>query len=371
VSFAVHKVTVRKSLAPRREPYWAAPIARGKFIGFRKIDDDSGTWIARMRDEAGRQQYRSLGIVTPAFDYDQAKEAAERWFELLETGVSAQVVTVADACRAYVTDRRSEKGDATARDAEARFERTIYKNAFGARPLDKIRAAHIKAWREHLGLKPATSNRTLIALKAALNLAVAQRQVSPSLAQEWRDVKPLKVAGGRRDLYLDLPQRQALIAASSGAVKNLILAAALTGARAGELVNATCSQFDARTKSMRFTGKTGTRTVGLSPAAVSLFKSLASGRPATDRILVRDDGKPWAHSDWDELVRGAAMAANLPAGVCLYTLRHSFITQAINSGMSTLVVARLVGTSVTMIERHYGHLVPAAARDQLAAVQMV
>jgi site-specific recombinase XerD len=86
---------------------------------------------------------------------------------------------------------------------------------------------------------------------------------------------------------------------------------------------------------------------------------------------VRDDGKPWAHSDWDELVRAAATEAALPAGVCLYTLRHSFITTALIAGMSTLDVARLVGTSVMMIEKHYGHLVASAARDRLAKVDLL
>lgn len=55
----------------------------------------------------------------------------------------------------------------------------------------------------------------------------------------------------------------------------------------------------------------------------------------------------------------------------LYTLRHSWITTALMSGMSTLDVARLTGTSLMMIEKHYGHLVDAAARERLAAVRIL
>jgi integrase len=73
----------------------------------------------------------------------------------------------------------------------------------------------------------------------------------------------------------------------------------------------------------------------------------------------------------DELVRNAGAKAKLPPGVCLYTLRHSFITQAITDGMTTLDVARLCGTSFGMIEKHYGHLVADAARKWLAAVTML
>lgn len=371
MSVSIHLSSVRKSLAPRREPYWAAPIARGRFIGFRKIDADSGTWIARMRDESGRQWYRSLGRVSDAFDFDRAKEEAGRWFKLRESGVSDDVVSVADACRQYVEDRRREKSEATAHDAEMRFRRTIYDHALGARPLAKLRAPHIKAWRHELDLAPASSNRNLATLKAALNLAVRNRQVPREIEQEWRDVRPLKVTGKRRTLYLDIEQRRALVAGCSGAIRDLVEGAALTGARPGELTGATRGQFDARTGSMTFVGKTGSRTVPLSPAALAFFKRLAQSKLPTARLFVRDDSKPWAHSDWDELVRNAAARAGLPVGTCLYTLRHSFITTAIVEGMSTLDVARLVGTSVSMIEQHYGHLVHGAVQERLARVKIL
>lgn len=376
-SHALQKANVRDALVTQREPYWAAPLARGQYVGLRKISPTAGTWIARMwlPDEGvrGKQKYKALGIATDDFDFDKAKAAAAEWFKQLEAGVKTDdVVTVADACRAYVADLRSAKRNDTAHDAEKRFERTIYENPLGGKVLTKLRTPQLKAWRDALGLKPSTSNRTLTALKAALNLAVAHRQVSASVAIEWAQVKPLKGAGKRRDLFLDIKQRRALLKAATGATHNLIEGAILTGARAGELVKATVSQFDARTKSMTFTGKTGTRMIPLSQAAVTLFKRLAKGKGPAERLLVRDDKQPWAHSDWDELVRDAATAAKLPAGCCLYTLRHSWITEALTSGMlSTLDVARLVGTSVMMIEKHYGHLVASAARERLAKVAMV
>jgi integrase len=355
-------------LAARREPYWGAPIAQGQHVGFRKISADAGTWIARYRAEGGVQEYRSLGSATDQFGFDQAKTAAIAWFKLKEAGISGAVTTVADACREYVTDRRREKGEATAHDAQMRFERTVDDNPLGAIHLAKLRTAHLKAWREGLKLSPASSNRTLVALKAALNLAVANRCVPADREIEWRSVKPLKGASRRRDLYLDLEQRRSLLASCEGAIRDLIEAVMVTGARAGELTHATRRQFDARTGSITLTGKTGTRTIPLSPPAVALFTRLSKSKLPNALLLVRDDGKPWAHSDWDELVRGAATQAKLPAGVCLYTLRHSFVTTALTAGMSTLDVARLAGTSLTMIEKHYGHLVSSAARERLALV---
>ena len=101
-------------------------------------------------------------------------------------------MTVEDACREYVVDRRREKGEATAHDAEMRFRRTVYESHFGRRPLAKLRSTHVKEWREALDLAPASANRTLAALKAALNLAVANRHVAAGQVIEWASVKHMK-----------------------------------------------------------------------------------------------------------------------------------------------------------------------------------
>ena len=338
-------------------------------MGYRKIDAERGSWVAR-RKENGRKTYKALGPETPTFGFIEARAAALKWFADVDHGISSKPHSVSDACKSYVEDREREKGAACAQDAKMRFKRTVDRTAFGDRPLDKLRAPHIKAWFHGLALSKASANRTLTALKAALNLAVANRLVTASAVQEWRDVKPFKDASRRRDLYLDLTQRRALLAQTSGALKDLLEAAMLTGARAGELVNATRGQFDARTGCISFKGKTGPRTVPLSVPALALFKRLSESKLPAARLLVRDDGSPGAHSDWDELVRDAAKAAKLPPKTCLYTMRHSFITQAIQDGLSILDVARLVGTSVMMVEKHYGHLVHTVARERLAKVVM-
>ena len=88
-------------------------------------------------------------------------------------------------------------------------------------------------------------------------------------------------------------------------------------------------------------------------------------------LFTRDDGKPWTHRKWSYPIREAAAKAKLPMGAKLYTLRHSWITDAILGGMSTLEVTRLSGTSLQMIEKHYGHLVHEAARQQLNQVTML
>ena len=57
---ALDSKTKRDKLAPRREPYWS-PLQKGAAVGFRKLETGDGTWIARWRDDEGKQKYRALG----------------------------------------------------------------------------------------------------------------------------------------------------------------------------------------------------------------------------------------------------------------------------------------------------------------------
>jgi integrase len=388
----IDKAHVRKALPPRHEPHWGPPVGKGRTLGFRKISAQAGTWVARMRDETGRKLYRALGTalvpagsVTPTLDYEQARAAAETWFRDKDRGVGGDAETVGEACRLYVADRRKQKGEATSKDYQRAFERSIYggggksgkkhdANAIASVHLAKFRTRHLTTWRDGLvdvGMSKSTANRMRTRLVAALNYAVRERYVGADVAQEWRSFQPFKGASKRRDLYLDVEQRRKLLKACAGNLRDLVEATMLTGARAGELVSARVKAFDKRSGSITLTGKTGTRTVPLSPAAVELFERVAEGKLPMAWLLTRDGAQPWRHSDWDELVRDAAKAAQLPAGTCLYTLRHSWITHALTEGMSALQVAKLVGTSLAMIDRNYGHLSQAAARADLARVAML
>lgn len=408
----------RDALAPCREPYFHK-LSKGRYIGLRKLTGGHATWIARYRDEHGAQHYQSLGDFSETFDFDQAKEAAERWIGEFERGVTnrqedGRLVTVASVCIEYVRALRAEGRMNAAHDAHMRFRRTVYgtvadgefgpsrpvatqkadlrparavkADVSGLRkwsaephgvadlPISKLRAPILKKWHVDLvaaGLSKAAANRTLTALKAALNKAVADRRASPIAAQEWTHVAPLKGAGKRRELFLDVSQRRALLAQATGGARDLIEVAMYTGCRAGELTKARRSAFDARTRTLSVSGKTGSRTIPLAPATLDVLQRLSRDKLPNAFLLVRDDGTPWGHSDWDELVKRAAVAAGLPAKTCLYTLRHSFITQALLDGVSTLEVSKIVGTSLVMIEKHYGHLVFNRAAESLAKVQIV
>jgi integrase len=51
-------------------------------------------------------------------------------------------------------------------------------------------------------------------------------------------------------------------------------------------------------------------------------------------------------------------------------LRHAFISEALSAGLTTLDVAKLTGTSLQMIQAHYGHLAMEVVKERLAKVVM-
>ena len=55
----------------------------------------------------------------------------------------------------------------------------------------------------------------------------------------------------------------------------------------------------------------------------------------------------------------AQVAAGIEPLRRVYDLRHTFATFALRAGISTFDLSRYMGASLTMIDRHYGHL----ARD--------
>ena len=303
--------------------------------------------------------------------------------------VAGGPMTVSDACREYVTALQKEGRKATADDAERRFERTVFHDRIGKIELSKLSQDAVEAWRDRIEsgqlpalpvkkgrpptakpLTKATVNRMRTTLVAALNRAVSRRKVTQDRVIEWANVKPYEKVGNRRELYLDRDQRRALLANAGADLRDVMECMALTGCRPGDPAAVLRRDYDARHATVTFRTKDHLRTVPLSPKAKALFDRLAKDRlPAAH--LFTNAGAAWKPHDWRELVKNAATAAKLPDGVVLYTLRHCWITDAITAGMSLLDVARISGTSLAMIDKHYGQLVLGAARDKLAEVNFL
>jgi integrase len=370
--------TKRNRLLPRREPYWE-PLQKGAALGFRKLTNGDGTWIARWRNDEDKQRYRALGNFN---DFDDAAKAAREWVTSCEQGASPKATTVRGACEAYVISLRNEGRAPTASDAEGRFKRLIYDASIGKMVLDRLRTNHVTKWLndqidvdeisddEDVRRSKDSANRNLSTFKAALNLAHRNRLVSTDAG--WATVQSFpKVGARRRDAFLSMEQRKALLSACPEDLALFVRAALLTGARPGELANLNAGDFDKSLGALTLSGKTGARTVAISSAAVSFFTDASKSKLPSAPMLATIYGQRWSKDGWKKIFKTAASTVKLPEAVVMYSLRHTAISEMILAGMDSFVVAKLTGTSVSMIEKNYGHLRHSAVTAKLDRVVMI
>jgi integrase len=390
---AIETVKQRNALAVRREPYWHL-IATGRHLGFRKTDD-GGHWIARSYDAATRKRhYRALGDFRTRPDnerFNLASKQAREWFDHLDAGGTTELVTVADACRHYV--RKAKTTDA-ALDAERRFARYVYDDPIASVALTKLRQTHVEAWRERLAASPARQpkrgakcrvktpqpaprprslasvNRDMVPMRAALYLAKSKGSVTSDAA--WASaLAPIANANGRRTLYIERRALRAFIAALPQDAAAFVSALAQLPIRPGALAALQVQHFSKTEGKLTIVkDKAGAgRNVPLPHHILPLFVAQTKWKLPGAPLFARANGKPWSKDDWKKPIAEAARTANLP-GLTAYTLRHCAITDLVTARHPLLSIAQMAGTSVQMIQKHYGHLIEDDARKALATLAL-
>jgi len=235
---------------------------------------------------------------------------------------------------------------------------------FGNTPLDRLKLQQIRKWfhsfvvagnDEEVRKSKATANRNFATLKAMLNLAYKEGLVPSDRA--WRGVERFKNPDGSRKDYLNPEQVTRLLEVSDGYFRDLLKAAILTGARYGELCRLKAGDLDKSKGLLNIPyGKTGSRTFPLIKSTKVFFAQMAKDKLPDAPLLTRDGVSPWGRSHQTKLMKEAVAAAKLPSSVVFYTMRHSFIADLIDQNMNVFDIAKITGTSIEMIEKHYGKL---------------
>lgn len=110
--------------------------------------------------------------------------------------------------------------------------------------------------------------------------------------------------------------------------------------------------------------------IKLPPQCAAILDSAAEGKAGGDPLFTREDGVAWNKDSWYAPIKAAVKAAGLPSSATAYTLRHSVISDLVHGGLDLLTVAQISGTSVAMIEKHYGHLRESIAEPALAGLAL-
>lgn len=230
--------------------------------------------------------------------------------------------------------------------------------------------------------KPANSTlvRERVAIAALLRYGKAVK-----LINDIPDLNPTQITAGpnRRPTltadewttFLKAADRWVADGVNTAVARDRQLAAlyfrllALSGIRVGEARSlrwVDVAMLPSQAAVLTVRGKTGSRQavtqVGIQPVLEQL-RQLTYQR-STSLLFSHPDGKP-VHS-FKRSFQSIFHAAGLPLnGRSIYSLRHYYATERLSHGVSPFLLARNMGTSVEMLENHYGHVVNSDLAQQI------
>ena len=365
MTYRIDSRSGRAKLGHRRIAYWRV-IEPGLAVGYYKPKSGTGAWWARVKKDDGAYRTTTLGAADDAADsgmtWAMAQTKAREW---AAKRTHADPQTVQSAIESYAEDLRARKSDRAAKEVLGRMRKHLFPE-LGARKLEDLTTADLTKWRNGLvrsgededAIRRSrdTANRMLAMVKAALNLAFETGRVADDKA--WRRVKGFKGVGEARKVILNSIELQRLIDACDDGLRELVTAAALTGARLGELTSARVREFDLEVAILTVRGKTGERPIHLPPAAVQLLLAQATAKRPHDHLFTTVTGHPWTKSLHSRPFAAAVKRAELDPATVAYSLRHTWISHALKAGVPVKAVADHCGTSMTMLERYYAKFLP-------------
>jgi integrase len=249
----------------------------------------------------------------------------------------------------------------------------------GGRRLDAITRRDVEALHGGLADKKRTANLAVVFLSALYSLAQLEGLISDGRRHNPAH-KIDRYQERKRERYLtaeELGRLGEAIATADGVENPYALAAfrllILTGARLGEILTLRWQDVDFERgqavlsdhKSMT-TGRSGTKTIHLNPAAMEVLGGLhrIEGNPY---IIVGDrEGRHLVNlrKIWVRIRDAAALEPYvLPNGkvepVRIHDLRHSFASALTNNaGANLLMIGKLLGHSNPSTTQRYAHLLP-------------
>lgn len=410
---ALETRAARLRLPPRRKPYRAASAKQGLHLGYRRIKDKNGSWIAfSYQGASGRYAERAFAQADDYSDADDA-EVLGYFAAMREVGGAAPPVrhargyTVRDAVDDYVEFLEQQRK--TADDAKSRLAAYVLPY-FGDRQIAKLETSDFDRWltwalahkpqgrlkdgkqsaaAEHArararGKNPkplppeipaaekarrrkSTLNRVVNYLKGALNRAATKKKLS---RDAWAHLKKFRGADKARVARLSTDEAKRLLNACPSDFRQLVEVALLTGCRYGELTAFAARDFDADHGTLLVAdSKAGKpRRVPLTDEGRRLVESLTADKGADDLVLVKSDGSAWSKSEQFRRMRAACEAAGIAPAVNFHAIRHTFASLLVEAGTPLAFVAEALGHGDTrMVSKHYAHLAPSIVHASIRA----
>ena len=214
----------------------------------------------------------------------------------------------------------------------------------------------------------ATVSKELGILKAAFHRAIRWGWIGQSpfigigLNQE----------GTPRIRWLSEDEEARLLANCRVWLREIIVVGMDTGLRPGNLVRLQCAWVQPAARSLiipreHTKTKKAPITIPLTTRAANIvFEYLEHAQ--SPYLFVSQVGSPYTYGEVYRALHRAAVATGL-RDVCLYTLRHSFISRLVQAGVSLPEVAALAGHQDIRMTMRYAHLAPQHLRNSIAALE--
>jgi integrase len=333
-----------------------------KGFGVRITASGARSFVLNYR-ASGRERRFTIGA-PPSWTAAAARERAKELRRAVDRGedpmaereADRTAPTVADLAARYLIEHAPRKRAISVRDDKSMLEKLILPK-LGRIKAEAIRRADIAALhRELSATAPIRANRVLALLSKMFSLAI-----------EWeiRADNPCKGvaknAEDRRERYLSTAEllrlTEALAAHKDQATANALRLLLLTGARRGEVLGATWSQFDLETgvwtKPASTTKQRKVHRVPLSAPAMTLLREMRTATKGA--VLFPGRG---GNSTQGDLKKGWATictAAGLE-NLRVHDLRHSYASFLAGAGLSLPVIGALLGHATPTTTARYAHL---------------
>jgi integrase len=232
------------------------------------------------------------------------------------------------------------------------------KTFFGPYPLTKIKAPLIdkfKQLRKSKGIKPATINRQLNILKRMFNLA----------KKRWmwiKDVPNIEMepkADKKRLRFLSFEEYQKLISACDEWIREIVIVAAWTGLRQGNILNLRRSQVNLFARTITIEGeetKNDERLViPLSKPALEILKEKMKVVNLNSPYIFFSNKRLYYKMELQRGFKKALQSVGID-DFRFHDLRHCFATWNREAGVDINTLADLLGHKDTRMTRRYAHL---------------
>jgi len=206
--------------------------------------------------------------------------------------------------------------------------------------------------------RKVTANRALADVKAALNYTYGENGATSNMA--WATCKAFRKVDKSRGDFMTPAQVIHFLNACCPEFRPLAYGTVLTGGRYGELTQVLVEDFRPAQQMLRikakYTKTNQERYAPLTDEAVTVFREICRGRDPKEPIFIRANGLPWGKSQQHRPMKDSTSLVDIDS--CFYGLRHTRISQFIEDGIDIGLVGESVGTSESMIRKHYKHLLP-------------